>query len=66
LSASPSESNHAATKGYVDNKTINSGNTGIVSSGKLGIDNGITLTLQPATAERLGGIKVGSNLNIDN
>lgn len=64
LSASPSESNHAATKGYVDNKTINSGNTGIVSSGNLG--EGITLTLQHATAERLGGIKVGSNLNIDN
>lgn len=72
LSASPSENNHAVTKGYVDNqvstinnKTINSGNAGIVSSGKFGIDNGITLTLQPATTERLGGIKVGDNLTIN-
>lgn len=72
LSTGPSENNHAATKGYVDgqvniinNKTIASGNAGIVSSGKLGVDNGITLTLQPATTERLGGIKVGSNLTIN-
>lgn len=71
LSASPNENNHVVTKGYVDsqistinNKTINSGNTGIVSNGNLG--EGITLTLQHATAEILGGIKVGSNLNIDN
>lgn len=63
LSASPSESNHAVTKGYVDNKTINSGNTGIVSNGNLG--EGITLTLQHATAKILGGIKVGSNLSIN-
>lgn len=63
LSASPSESNHAVTKGYVDNKTINSGNTGIISSGNLG--EGITLTLQHATAEILGGIKVGTNLSIN-
>lgn len=70
--AAPSEDNHAATKGYVDgqistinDKTIKSGNTGIVSSGKLGVDNGITLTLQHATDEILGGIKVGTNLNID-
>lgn len=76
LSTGPSENNHAATKGYVNdyvdgqisainNKTINSGNAGIVSSGKLGVDDGITLTLQPATTERLGGIKVGSNLTIN-
>lgn len=71
-SESPNENNYVVTKGYVDgqistinNKTINSGNTGIVSSGKLGVDDGITITLQPATAERLGGIKVGSNLTIN-
>ena len=68
--AAPLESNHAATKGYVDgqistinDKTINSGNTGIVSSGTLG--GGITLTLQHATDEILGGIKVGDNLTIN-
>lgn len=73
LSASPSESNHAVTKEYVDgqistinNKTINSGNTGIVSSGKLGVDDGITITLQPATSEALGGIKVGDKLSFTN
>lgn len=73
LSASPNENNHAVTKGYVDgqistinNKTINSGNTGIVSSGKLGVDDGITITLQPATSEALGGIKVGDKLSFTN
>lgn len=76
LSTGPSENNHAATKGYVNdyvdgqisainNKTVTSGNAGIISSGKLGVDDGITLTLQPATTERLGGIKVGSNLTIN-
>lgn len=71
-SESPNENNYVVTKGYVDNqvsiinnKTIASGNAGIVSSGKLGVDDGITLTLQPATTERLGGIKVGSNLTIN-
>lgn len=71
--ATPSAINHAATKGYVDgqintinNKTINSGNTGIVSSGKFGVDNGITLTLQPATTTALGGIIVGDKLSFTN
>lgn len=71
-SESPNENNYVVTKGYVDNqvsiinnKTIASGNAGIVSSGKLGVDNGITLTLQPATSETLGGIKVGDNLTIN-
>lgn len=72
-SENPNENNYVITKGYVDNqvstinnKTINSGNAGIVSSGKFGVDNGITLTLQPATNEILGGIKVGTNLSVDN
>lgn len=72
-SESPNENNYAVTKGYVDNqvntinnKTIASGNAGIVSSGKLGVDDGITLTLQPATNERLGGIKVGDKLSFTN
>lgn len=72
-SESPNENNYVVTKGYIDNqvstinnKTIASGNAGIVSSGKLGVDDGITLTLQPASTTTLGGIKVGDKLSFTN
>ena len=71
------EDNNAATKGYVDGKvttingyianlqstTITSTNTGITSTGSIG--SGLSITLNPATAGTLGGIKVGQNLTID-
>lgn len=71
------EDNNAVTKGYVDGEvtTINghiadinqtnitSTNTGITSTGS--IENGLSITLNPATASALGGIKVGQNLTIN-
>ena len=71
------DDNNAATKGYVDGKvttingyianlqstTITSTNTGITSTGSIG--SGLSITLNPATAGALGGIKVGQNLTID-
>ena len=71
------EDNNGVTKGYVDGKvtTINgyianlqstnitSTNTGITSTGSIG--SGLSITLNPATAGTLGGIKVGQNLTID-
>lgn len=71
------ESNNAATKGYVDGQvtTINSHianinqtgitstNTGITSTGSIG--SGLSITLNPASAATLGGIKVGQNLTIN-
>ena len=69
--------NNAATKGYVDGKvttingyianlqstSITSTNTGITSTGSIG--SGLSITLNPASAAALGGIKVGQNLTID-
>ena len=70
LSASPSENNHAVTKGYIDEeittingRSINSINTGITATGTLG--SGISIELNPASTTALGGIKVGQNLTID-
>lgn len=63
--ATPSAINHAATKGYVDGKAINA-LEGITATGTLGGDNGIRISLSAATTNTLGGIKVGTNLNIDN
>lgn len=71
------ESNNAATKGYVDGQvtTINSHianinqtgitstNTGITSTGSIG--SGLSIALNPASAATLGGIKVGQNLTIN-
>ena len=71
------EDNNGVTKGYVDGKvttingyianlqstSITSTNTGITSTGSIG--SGLSITLNPATAGTLGGIKVGQNLTID-
>ncbi len=65
----PTEGTHASTKQYVDDKetnikaiTIGTGD-GLSFSGNLG--NSPTLNLTVAAQNKIGGIKVGTNLSID-
>lgn len=65
----PTESTHASTKQYVDEKetsikaiTIGTGD-GLSFSGNLGSSPNLNLTA--ATQNKIGGIKVGTNLSID-
>jgi hypothetical protein len=52
----------AVPKTYVDSITVSSLNSGITVGGS--VATGVQLTLNPATASNLGGIKVGSGLSV--
>ena len=52
----------AVPKQYVDSISVSSLNSGITVGGS--IATGVTLTMNPATASNLGGIKVGSGLSV--